>query len=127
MVSFPASRSARSAARNKRSISTFLTACAFSFPMRSKFSKVMTVADDKDLLVLHNALEERLADSEAPRELPRWIEVRVDFAPQRVAGLLERRNDVAQFHFADDHQVEVAALPLVPARDGAVDKRRDNP
>lgn len=85
-----------------RIASTFPTAWAFSFPMRSKFSKVMTVTDNEDLLVLHNALEERLADSEAPGELLRRIEVRVDLAPQRIARLLERPDDLAQLHLADD-------------------------
>jgi hypothetical protein len=68
----PFAITAASAARIS-AISRSSAARAFYFPIRSRFSKVIFVADDENLALREHAPDERLAGRGLPSELQHWM------------------------------------------------------
>src|ERR1035438_483715 len=104
--SMPASVSARPAAASRRPISTLSAACGFSFPMRSRFSKVMGVADEEDFLVREHALKERITGRHLRSELAYRVKIGVDFPAQGFLRRCKRVNDLRELGLAEYHRSE---------------------
>src|SRR5687767_10100210 len=117
-----ASPSARAADWLSRVSSISSAAWALSFPMRSKFSKLIFAADDEDLLPCQNAPQERLSGSKLLPEFQRGVEIRVDLAAQELLRRRERADDIGETGLGYDHEIQVAAGALLAAGDRTVDE-----
>jgi hypothetical protein len=85
--------------------------------MRNKFSKVIVAADHEQLLIGEHALEERLAGRQFAPELALRVKIGIDLTPQPVPHIAKCVDNICEFGFADNHEIQVAAGALVATRD----------
>src|SRR5690348_10438533 len=91
----------------------------------TQFSKVIFVANDKQLLFCEHRLQEISTNFLA--ELPDRVHGRIDFPIQYFLRAGEAVNNFAEIDPADNQQIHVAVFDLPGTSDGAIDERKVNP
>src|SRR3990172_10127838 len=114
----------RSTRARSAAISSGLVACSVSQLFLSQSRKLTFVPNEEDFFTLQHAIEKMMFRRQLGAVLCGWIDRRVDLAPQHLLGAAERLGRLGERYLSDDHDIDIACVPLLAPGNGAVDEGR---
>src|SRR5713226_6553452 len=126
MSSWRASLRLRRTAASNLAISARVVLCGFSFPICTKFSKVMFLSKDEQFRLFQHTRQKGALFLRLLLELGQAVNVRVDLAAKLFLSGVQRTHHLFKRRTPDDHDVNVAGAALGTACDRTIYKSRRN-